>query len=114
VDQGDVPGGSPTSGPGPIPGRECRIWAGFFACVFAPIWAYDWAMPYDAGSLSSFWLPLVVDAVLLMAAFVIGRRGSLRFALAYVLVTLAGPRGCEGCPIAWPDGRGWAGARPNP
>ena len=49
--QGDVAGGSSTSGPGPISEREWRMAAGRAACVLAPICANCWAMPGDARSL---------------------------------------------------------------
>jgi hypothetical protein len=76
VVQGDVASGSPTSGPGPIPGREWRIAAGLAASILAVICAYRWAMPGDSRSLGMQVTRPAMGAILIIFAW----RGRLDFA----------------------------------
>jgi hypothetical protein len=136
VDQGDGPGGSPTSRPGPISERAWRMAAGLTACVLAPICAYRWAVPVDGRSLGLLLEGLLQVTGPMMGAFLIilAWREYLRFArpcegfrerrfiiltwrmclryflaflLVYLLVALA-----EAVPAVGAAAGGWPGAWP--
>ena len=116
MDQGNIPAASPAPGPGPIQEVDWRTWrvvAAIATSVCAPLVAYNWAMPHDAGSLGPDLERLVTHQVPIWGAVLIlfAWRGHFRAGLVLVLTLLLAPlagmvpeAGAEY--VGWPGGWG--------